>query len=386
MKSFGKIAVLIAGAAMTMGNQKCQQKAAAPPPRILKKIVDMGAIRSSPVVFPGGGSFDFRFVANQQIYGVLQESKEFTFKYAPPIATAPVNEVTNANGDTNMFNLTSADGAMMKSSARQAGLDNYQVQYAQTAWCMVNLPQAKITGSVNSFELIGGGGITVGFTPAGAFPTNGLSSTGIDVQFSQLDLSMLAIHPLTSTVMAASNVNAKQTKTSVKFTLNFGAFSAGPSAYYQTPLAAVTKKALTNAVAGLNDQLKSEEWFSRVMANHDTHLVVVGGTDVGIEVGDQFLIYNEEYYWEGEPCNSRYLGGGSAVNAAVAKIEIDYVGDEISRGRIVEQNDFNAVVGAKVKLSKFHDPTYAQPIAGVQSTGQSIAQSPAQSSAQVNTK
>jgi len=67
MKSLGKIAVLIVGAAMTMGNQKCQQKAAAPPPRILKKIVDMGAIRSSPVVFPGGGSFDFRFVANQQI-------------------------------------------------------------------------------------------------------------------------------------------------------------------------------------------------------------------------------------------------------------------------------------------------------------------------------
>ena len=368
MKSIGKIAVLITGAAVTMGNQKCQQKAAQPAPRILKKIVDMGAIRSSPVVFPGGGRFDFQFVANQQIYGVLQESKEFAFKYAPPIATPPSNAMTDANGDTNMFNLTNGDGAMMKSSALAAGINSFEAHYAQTAWCMVNLPQAKITGSVNSFELIGGGGITVGFTPAGAFPTNGVSSTGIDVQFSQLDMSMLAIHPLSSTVLAASNVNSKQTKTSVKFTMNFGAFSAGPSAYYQTPLAAVTKNALGMAVSGLSTQLKSEEWFSRVMANHDTHLIIVGGRDVGVELGDQFLVYNEEYYWEGEPCNSKYLGGGSAANAAVARIEIDFVGDEIARGRVIEQNDFNAVVGSKVKLSKFHDATYAPPAAGVQPT------------------
>ncbi|MDG0815688.1 hypothetical protein [Bdellovibrio svalbardensis] len=374
MKTYGKIAVLIAGAAMTMGNQKCQQQAAQPPARVLKKIVDMGAIRSSAINFPGGASFDFQFVANQQIYGVLQESKEFAFKYAPPIATAPATSTTNANGDTNMFNLTKADGAMMKASALEAGKSNYEVQYAQTAWCMANLPQVKIAGAVNSFELIGGGGITLGFTPAGAYPTNGLASAGLNLQFAQLDLSMVATRPLTSTVVGAANVTSKQTKTSVNFSLNFGALSVGPSAYYQTPLATVSKTALAKAVSGLSEQLKKDEWYTRVMANHDTHLIIVGGADVGLEVGDQLLVYNEEYYWDGEPCNSKYLGGGAAANAAVAKIEIDYVGDEIARGKVIEQNDYNAVVGAKVKLSKFHAADYVPPGAGVQPTsGSNVA-------------
>lgn len=366
MKTYGKIAILMAGAAMTMGNQKCQQQAQ-PPARVLKKIVAMGSIKSSAVNFPGG-AFDFQFVANQQIYGVLQESKEFAFKYAPPIATAPQAATTTANGDTNLFNLSKADGEMMKASALEAGKSNYEAQYAQTAWCMVNLPQVKIAGSVNSFELIGGGGITLGFTPAGSYPTSGLTSVGVNLQFAQLDLSMLATRPLTSTVVGAANVTAKQTKTAVNFALNFGAFSVGPSAFYQTPLAAVSKTALARAVSSLSGQLKKDEWYTRVLANHDTHLIIVGGADVGLEVGDQLLVYNEEYYWDGEPCNSKYLGGGAAANAAVAKIEIDFVGDEIARGKVIEQNDYNAVVGAKVKLSAFHAANYVPPAAGVQPT------------------
>lgn len=348
---------------MTMGNQKCEQKPAGAGERTLKKIVELGAIRSSPVLFPGGGGFDFQFVANQQIYGVLLDSKEFTLKYNPPIAVPPQEA---RSGDEGFFNLTKADGQMMKAFAQAAGKDNYNVQYAKTAWCMVNTPQAKISGSVNSFELIGGGGATLGFTPAGAFPTSGLSSAGFNVEFAQLDLSMVATRPLTSKAIAAANVNSKQTKTKVNFGLNFGAFTLGPSAYYQTPLAQVTKNALVKSVASLSNQLKSEDWYTRVLANHDTHLVIVGGSDVQLEPGDQLLVYNEDYYWEGEPCDSRYLGGGAQAGSAVAKIEIDWVGDEISRGRIIEQNDENAVIGAKVKLFKFHDANYKPQDPGVQ--------------------
>lgn len=362
-KKIFKASIMVAGAAMTMGNQKCEQKPAEAPARALKKIVELGAIRSSPIIFPGGSAFDFQFVANQQIYGVLLDSKEFTLKYNPPIAVPPQEART---GDVGFFNLTKTDGQMMKAFAEAAGKDNYNVQYAKTAWCMVNIPQAKISGSVNSFELIGGGGITIGFTPAGALPTNGLASAGFNVEFAQLDLSMVATRPLTSKAMAAANVTSKQTKTKVNFGLNFGAFSVGPSAYYQTPLAQVTKNALVKSVTDLNSQLKSEEWYTRVLANHDTHLIVVGGLDVKLEPGDQLLVYNEDYYWEGEPCDSRYLGGGAQAGSAVAKIEIDWVGDEISRGRVIEQNDENAVIGAKVKLFKFHDANYKPQDPGVQ--------------------
>ena len=361
-KKIVKAAVLVAGAAMTMGNQKCEQNPQAAAPRSLKKIVELGALRSSPILFPNGG-FDFQFVANQQIYGVLMESKEFSLKYNPPIAIPPEQA---ADGDAHFYNLTKADGKMMKAFSEAAGKDNYSIQYAKTAWCMVNIPQFKLAGSVNSFELIGGGGVTIGFTPAGAMPTNGLSSLGLNVEWAQLDMSMVATRPLTSKIIAAANVTSKQTKTKVNFALSFGAFSVGPSAYYQTPLAQVTKTALLKSVDSLSASLKSEDWYTRVLANHDTHLVVIGGADVGLEAGDQLLVYNEDYYWEGEPCNSRYLGGGAQAGSAVAKIEIDWVGDEISRGRVIEQNDNNAVIGAKVKLFKFRDPKSVGQTPGVE--------------------
>lgn len=359
MKTLMKAVVLIAGAAMTMGNQKCEQKVQ-PSARSLKKIVDLGAIRSSPINFPGGQSFDFQFVANQQIYSVLLESKQFAFKYNPPIAVPPAQ----ATGDQNFFNLSKADGQMMKAFAEAVGKDNYSLEYAKTAWCMVNLPQAKISGSVNSFELIGGGGLNIGFTPAGAYPVSG-ASLGFNIEFMQLDLSMVATRPLTSSVMAATNVTSKQTKTKVNLGINLGTISIGPSFYHQSPLAQVSKNGLAKAVNDLSTQLTKEEWYTRVMANHDTHMVIRGGSDVNLEVGDELLIYNEDYYWEGEPCNSKYLGGGAAANSAVAKIQIDWVGDEISRGRVVQQTDENAVIGAKVKLYKMHADDYKAPDAGV---------------------
>ncbi|MGZ3773198.1 MAG: hypothetical protein ACXVCY_02475 [Pseudobdellovibrionaceae bacterium] len=357
-----KALLMIGGAAITMGNQKCQQKPQTTTERSLKKIVELGAIRSSSITFPGGTSFDFQFVANQQIYGVLAQSKEFKLKYNPPIAAPPAT-VTN---NDNFFNLTKADTHMMKVFAKAVGKDNYNAQYATTAWCMVNLAQAKISGAINSFEMIGGGGINIGFTPAGALPGAGLNSLGINVDFAQLDLSMYATRPLTSTILAASNIDSTQTKTKVNFALTFGAFTVGPSAYYQTPLAKVTETGLRKGVDALDVDLKKDEWYTRILANHDTHLIIVGGADVNLEPGDQLLVYNEEYYWEGEPCNSKYLGGGAQAGSAVAKIEIDWVGDEISRGRVIEQSDFNAVVGAKVKLFKFHDPNFKPQDPGVE--------------------
>lgn len=362
---FVKTAVLVAGAAMTMGNQKCQQQ---PQARTLKKIVDVSGVTSAPIRFPDGSSFDFQYVANQQIYGVLQESNEFAFKAKKTFATSPA-QVTQAKmttgADIKMFNLSDADTAMMKASALQAGKE-VDTQYAKTAWCMANLPQARLSGSVNSFEMIGGGGISLGFTPAGPVPSVTLGSASVNIEQAQMDFSMMATRPLSSTVIAAANVNSKQTKTKLNFTINFGVWSVGPSAYYQTPLATVTKKALTTAVGTLSKQMASDAWFTRILANHDTHLMVVGGSDVKLEVGDQLLVYNEEYYWDGEPCNSNYLGGGAAAGSAVAKIEIDWVGDEISRGKVIEQSDYNAVVGAKVKLFKMHAADYVPPSAGVQ--------------------
>ncbi|MBK9323367.1 MAG: hypothetical protein IPM97_10560 [Bdellovibrionaceae bacterium] len=340
-----KSGMLIVTAGLMMGNQSCQQEPVAP--RELKRMIEMGKVISPKIDLPQGGSFDFEFVANQQIYGVLQKSEHFALRYAPPVESVPDMP---SRGSQKTVNVSSNDRTMLKAFAANGGFSE-KAQYSTEAECMINLPSSRIAGSVNAFEMIGGAGVKIGFTQAGPINVGGLSNVGIAIQWAQLDLSMLATHPLTQSVLAATNVSSKQTKTQVNFTLDVGGFSVGPSAYYQTPLAKVTQKALTTGAEELYKQINSkEEWYSRVLMNHDTHLVMLGGTNVNAKIGDRFNIYNELYYWEGEPCRSRYYGGGSS--SPVATIEIDWVGDEVSRGKVVDQTDENPVLGAKVKILK----------------------------------
>jgi len=351
LKNVLKAGMLCSVAGMMMGNQSCQEQPAAQ--RELKRIVEMSKMTSPAITLPQGGTFDFQYVANQQVYAVLQNSDHFALRYGTPVVPVKTSGV-----ETKALRVSQNDSQMLKVSALNNGVSE-KPQYSKEAECLINLPNARIGGSVNAFEMIGGVGVQIGFNAAGPIDVSGLTGLGFDIQWAQLDLSMMATHPLTAGLLSAANVNAKQTKTNVKFTLNVGAFSVGPSAYYQTPLAKVTEKALISGVNGLYDGLKAkEEWYSRVLMDHDTDLVILGGKNVGTQVGDQFNIYNELYYWEGDPCASKYYGG--AATNPVASIEIYSVGDEISFGKVISQTDENPVLGAKVKILKLAPETTAQ--------------------------
>lgn len=352
MKNLVKSAVLLSTAGLMMGNQSCEQQPVQQ--RELKRIVEMGKITAPAITLPQGGAFDFQYVANQQVYAVLQNSEHFALRYAPPVIDVPTTSVA-ADGDSKYFNVTTNDKVMMKAFEANSGMSE-KPQYSKDAECLINLPNARIAGSVNAFEMIGGAGVQIGFNAAGPIDVSGLTGLGFSIEWAQLALSLMATHPLTNGLLAAGNVSSKQTKTKVNFTLDVGAFSVGPSAYYQTPLAKVTESALGKGVDAIYSGLKSkEEWYSRVLMDHDSHLVILGGTNVNAKVGDQFNIYNELYYWEGDPCNSKYYGGGAAT--PVATIELDWVGDEISRGKVVTQTDENPVLGAKVKILKLAPDT-----------------------------
>jgi hypothetical protein len=355
LKNGLKAGVLLSTAGLMMGNQSCQEAPVAQ--RELKRIVEMGKITSPSIALPQGGNFDFEYVANQQVYSVLLNSEHFALRYAPPVVVVPA--ANGASVESKVLNISSNDKVMMKAFAANAGVAE-KPQYSTSAECLINLPNARIGGSVNAFEMIGGGAVQIGFNAAGPLDISGLTGLGFSIEWAQLAMSMMATHPLTNGLLAASNITSKQTKTKVHFTLQVGAFQVGPSAYYQTPLAKVTEKALGTGVTTLYEGLKAkEEWYSRVIMDHDTHLVILGGTNVNAKVGDRFNIYNELYYWEGDPCNSKYYGGGAA--SPVATIELDWIGDEVSRGRVITQGDENPVLGAKVKILKLvPDPAAAK--------------------------
>lgn len=336
-----RAALLVPAAGLLMGNQSCQQ----PQGRQLRKVIDMGGIVSPPLQLAPGSNFDFGFVMAQQMYGVIAESTNFILRYDPVV-------VTSADGA--FMKLSNGDAAIMaKISGKSTGSP---LVWSKEASCMAYKPQFRVKGSVNSFEMVGGGGLSIGFNPTGAIGGGILTgaNASFNVEYAQLGMSMRAIHPILNDEMAAVNIDATQTKTRMNFSINLGMFSVGPSAYYNTPLANVTKNGLVKAFTALADQLDSKEgneWYTRVVDGQDTDIVIRGGSAMNLRTGDQLAIYNEQYSWSGEPCESAYMGGGLS-RAPVAVIEIDAVGDVISSGRVIQQTDENVVIGAKVKVLK----------------------------------
>lgn len=358
IKNLIKISGLLSTAGLLMGNQSCQQQQVAPQ-RTLKKIVEMGSIKSPSVQLPAGGTFDFRFVANQQMYGVIAESEKFALRSSPPIIQDP-----SGLTDSKYFNVSTNDAKMVQKALNGKSSD---VVFSRESWCMVNMPQAKLAGSVNSFEMVGGGGLSLGFGQSGPI-TTGLGVSGnFNVEYLQLDVSLRAEPPLKgpyTTQLGAVNVTADQTKTKVSIGIDLGMFSLGPSFYYQTPLAAVTKNAFTTALSDLSKQIK-EDWYTRVMVDNDVEMILVGGRDVGLEVGDELLVYNENHGWSGEPCNSTYAGNtGTGSSSYYAKIVVSSVGDNLSEAKVVEISPTSpngrAEVGAKVRLSRLHEEIPAE--------------------------
>lgn len=340
-KTLMRAATLLPLAGLLMGNTECSSK----PQRELRKIVDLGRIQTPPMQIISGQNFDFSYVANQQIYGVMMQSNGFALRYNPPL-------VVGTNGAAQL-NLSQKDAALF-SKVMGNKVNDPVVNWSKDASCLVFLPQAKIYGSINSFEAVGGGGIQIGYNPVGIqAPGLPSGSLGFKLEYAQLDLSMHAIRPLTNGLMGSVNVDSKRSRMDFNLSVNFGPISLGPSGWYQTPLAQVTENGLKMAVNDLKDALVKEEWYTRVLVNHDNYLTIIGGTTSGLEKGDELAIYNETYYWDGEPCGSTYRGGGATDPVALGVV--DTVSDEITIVKITKQTDENAVVGAKVKLLKFHD-------------------------------
>lgn len=382
VKQLLKIAVLASTAGLMMGNQSCQQ--AQVQKRSLKKIVEMGSVKSPSIGLPNGSAFDFAFVASSQMASVASASNKFALRTSAPIIQDPTT-------DNKYFNVTTADAKMVQKAFAAAGKSTDPgLVFSRDAWCMVNLPQAKISTTILSFEAYTGAGLGIGFSPAG--PLGGISGIGVSgslsLENSQLSLTMRADPPLLGNLTTnyySTNVTSDQTKTNLKFSLDIAMFSIGPSYYYTTPLADVTKNALTLGLDQLATAM-TDEWYTRVMADNDVEMIIVGGNDVGLQVGDELKVYNENYGWSGEPCNSTYGGNtGTGEDSLYATVVVTSVGDNLSNVKVTQINPnsvmMKAQTGAKVRLSRLHEDIEAADSKTTPSTAPADTQTLAQNKA-----
>ena len=324
-----------------MGNEGCEEQeplnTAPEDQRILRKLIEVGKLQAQPMNLPGGGTFDFEFVANAQFFELLTRSDYFVVPYRRTVANG---STTFSVEDENLMTdwQTFGEARAMDSST--------------DASCLVELPQLTIGGEVRSFEMKSGGGLSIGFGPFGSYETNNIfPSANVKVQNAELEVGVKAIDTLEEVLLAGSTGEATQSRVDLGLNINFGNFSLGPSYYFQSPLADVTRNALTKSLNDVIEKLAEEPWYTRVIEDRDSHLVIGGGNRAGLQRGDILEVYNETHYWSGTPCLSDYRGSISAEQP-VAVVKVSQVGPGVALAQVLEQGQMNPAIGAKVVVRK----------------------------------
>lgn len=364
-----KTLILAATGLLLMGNESCEKNGnvEAPKPRTLKKIVDVGLVQSRLIDMPGGQKFDFQYVINQQIYPVLQASEGFAFRYKPPFNESPSQLGSNIRFAD--MNLGTNDIQMLERTFGKTGVPN--VVMSDEIACLVNLPQYRLWGTVNSFELLNKIGLGLGFTTGGAYSPNGIPGINFGVETYQLDMNMVAANPVTSEVYGAANVTAKQTRTQVEFNLPIYNLLVDPSFYFQTPLARVSYNALESSIKQIQAQLDAkQEWYTRVLYADEHVATILAGSNHNVQKGDIFNVYNEKTFWISEngeipvPCESKLQS--TLDGDPIASIEVFDVSTDAAAGKVIFESGIPIKMGAKVKIRKLLEPVAAP--AGTSST------------------
>lgn len=354
-----KTLILVVTGLLLMGNESCEknENLDKPKARKLKKIVDVGLVQSRMVDLPGGQKFDFQYVINQQIYPVLQASEGFAFRYKPPFNESPSQLGSNIRFAD--MNLGANDVQLLERTFGTNAVPN--VVMSDEIACLVNLPQYRLWGTINSFELLNKIGLGLGFTTAGAYSPNGIPSINFGVDTYQLDMNMVASNPVTSEVYGAANVTSKQTRTQLEFSLPLANLLIDPSFYFQTPLARVSYRALEKSIQEIQEQLDTkQEWYTRVLYADEHVATILAGSNHNVQKGDVFNIYNEKTFWISEngeipvPCESRLQS--TLDGEPIASIEVFDVSTDASAGKVVFESGIPIKMGAKVKIRKLVEP------------------------------
>jgi hypothetical protein len=305
--------------------------------RTLRKLIEIGSLRSQPMNLPDGSLFDFAFVANAQFYELLDRSNYFVL----PFRQGTIRSRALTPVDSDLL------GDWMASRSSRAYNTSYDAE------CMLETAQVMFEGEIQSYELKSSSGFSFGFGDLISIGSGGFSpSLDVNVASSELNLSIRAVDRWEEVIVASAQGDATRSKTDLNLGINFAGFSLGPRHYYESPLADVTRNALTRAVNHVVGQLDEEPWFTRVLEDQDTHLVIGAGSRAGLKKGDMVEVYNETHYWTGEPCRSQYRGGAPSLEP-VAKGRIVQLGPMIGLVEVVEQGFDNPTIGAKVIVTQF---------------------------------
>lgn len=344
-----KLLLLAPMALLLMGNQKCADPKVEV--RELRRRVEMGAIEAPAMSLPDGKKFDFKFVANAQMYDVLRKTQSFSTSTMD--GTYHLEQMTDADRDA--FNRCDDDVLSGGNQKLMAKTD----QISTVASCMINMPQAVVEGSIMNFEVTDSNGVSLDLLK----PVNlGLS---VNVTKAVLTMAFQADDPLIpGHVLAATTSKANRYETKVGARIDFGMFSISPNHYFKSELSGVVSQAMQSGIKDLKSQMdQNSPWYAMVLKNCDKAVLINAGgsADAGLKKGDVLEIYNVRYRWSGEVCNSTLKGTIDETSEPIAVAEVEIVGDTMSQARIVQQTAAKIQPGSRVYVRKLIQPQPVDP-------------------------
>ena len=94
----------------------------------------------------------------------------------------------------------------------------------------------------------------------------------------------------------------------------------------------MVQKGLVNTIKNVATDIDSristgrlDTWSTRVLKTSNTSankVIIQAGANSGLKSGDELAVYHINHEWEGEPCNSRYLGWSFASDVPVATLKV----------------------------------------------------------------
>lgn len=125
--------------------------------------------------------------------------------------------------------------------------------------------------------------------------------------------------------LGSANASRELKEKESGFQFELWKISAGHSSYSKTPFYDLMKRTLNDSFSQTAQKLREVEslWKTAIVAIPSaTDYIIPAGANAGIQVGDEFAVFNVRHYWAGVPCESKYIYGDLTTDTAIAILQV----------------------------------------------------------------
>jgi hypothetical protein len=215
-----------------------------------------------------------------------------------------------------------------------------RIAMENTPSCIVGYSDFQIDEKLINFAITDKAGVSFGFN----VNTNWVKSIGLNVktQKGQMDMSM-TLAQTADPQDVVSNVmgSASASDTAFDFNLDLILFKTDFSNVKNTPLTTLMGNTIRNGLANIQKSLAANpvEWSAPIvyLIDQQQEFIIPAGAIAGLRLGDQFNIYNINYSWAGDPCNSKLLMPVKTTTSPVALAQVVQLEENSALLKIYDQ-------------------------------------------------